>query len=60
LANQKFKTIPIGLTFFSGEHTVDYPQLFSALTIASVPVIIVYLIFNNQIIKGMVGGSVKG
>ena len=60
LADQKFKTVPIGLTYFTRAYSVDYPQLFAALSIASIPVIIVYLIFNNQIIKGMISGSVKG
>lgn len=55
-----YKTVPIGLTYFRGAYTTSYVLLFAALTIASAPVITIYLCFYNQIMKGMVSGAVKG
>lgn len=60
ISNNKYKTIPIGLTYFRGAYATSYVLLFAALTIASVPVIVTYLCFYNQIMKGMVAGAVKG
>lgn len=60
ISNNKFKTIPIGLTYFRGAYATSYVLLFAALTIASLPVIIMYLLFNKQIMKGMMSGAVKG
>jgi raffinose/stachyose/melibiose transport system permease protein len=60
IRSDRFKTIPIGLTNFFGVHTTDYTQFMAALVIASLPVIIIYAIFNKSIIKGMVAGAVKG
>ncbi len=56
----RLKTIPIGLTNFIGTYTVDYPLMFAAMVISTLPVIIVYLIFFNRIMEGMVSGAVKG
>jgi len=56
----RLKTIPIGLTNFIGTYTVDYPLMFAAMVISTLPVIIVYLIFFNKIMEGMVSGAVKG
>lgn len=60
ISNNKFKTIPIGLTYFRGAYATSYVLLFAALTIASLPVIVLYLCFNGQIMKGMMSGAVKG
>lgn len=60
ISKSALRTIPVGLTNFSGEHTTDYPQMMAALVIASVPVILIYLVFNRSVIKGMISGSVKG
>jgi raffinose/stachyose/melibiose transport system permease protein len=34
--------------------------MMAALVIATLPVIIIYLLFYNNIMKGMVAGAVKG
>lgn len=60
IRSNKLKTMPIGLTNFVGSYTVDYPLLLSALVVSTLPVIIMYLIFYNQIMKGMTAGAVKG
>lgn len=60
IRSNKLKTMPIGLTNFVGSYTVDYPLLLSALMVSTIPVIIIYLLFYNQIMKGMTAGAVKG
>jgi raffinose/stachyose/melibiose transport system permease protein len=60
LKKQSLKTIPIGLSNFNGQYTVNYPQLMAAMVIAVLPVIIIYLLFSKRVIEGMTAGSVKG
>lgn len=60
LLGRNSKTVPIGLTYFSGMYTVNYPQLMAGLSIATIPVLIVYFAFSKQIVTGMVAGAVKG
>ncbi|WP_152397616.1 carbohydrate ABC transporter permease [Paenibacillus cellulositrophicus] len=53
-------TLPIWLTFFSGQHTTDYTGKIAGLVITSLPIIVMYLFFSNKIMSGMTAGAVKG
>ena len=52
-------TIPLGIMQFFGEFTNQWDMLFSSLTIAIVPVIIIFLLASKQFIRGMTAGAVK-
>ncbi|MDR2798539.1 MAG: carbohydrate ABC transporter permease [Treponema sp.] len=54
------KTLPLGLYNFLGAYTTDYAGLMAALVIATVPILIMYLLLQEQIINGMTAGAVKG
>jgi raffinose/stachyose/melibiose transport system permease protein len=56
----EFFTLPIWLTFFSGQYTTNYVGKFSGLVITSLPVIMIYIFFSNKIMTGMTAGAVKG
>jgi len=58
--SQNLKTVPVGLTNFVGQYTVNYPQLMAGITVSILPVIIVYLCLYKRVIQGMVAGAVKG
>ncbi|MBB6730681.1 carbohydrate ABC transporter permease [Cohnella sp. CBP 2801] len=58
--SQDLKTIPVGLTNFVGQYTINYPQLMAGINVSIVPVIVVYLCLYKRIIQGMVAGAVKG
>jgi len=49
-----------GLMVFQGAHSVDYPLLMAGLTIAAVPVILIYLAMQKHIIKGLSSGAIVG
>jgi raffinose/stachyose/melibiose transport system permease protein len=51
--------LPVGLTRFFGEYSTDWPQLFAGLTIATVPLIILFLLATKQIISGLTSGMSK-
>jgi multiple sugar transport system permease protein len=46
-------TIPVGIPFFNSSFHDDYTLPMAANVIVSVPVLIVFLIFQKQTIKGM-------
>lgn len=60
LVTGDLKTVPVGLTYFTTDHSTDYTQLMAALSMATMPVIILYLFFYNKIMEGMMAGSLKG
>lgn len=53
------KTIPTGLLAFSSRYVTDYSLLFSALSIVTLPMIAVYVVFNRQMVAGITAGSLK-
>ena len=53
-------TLPIGIPTFAGTYSVDYVQPLTASMVASLPMIIMYIIFERQIVAGITSGAVKG
>lgn len=49
-----------GVMVFQGSHSVDYPLLMAGLTIAAIPIIVIYLIMQKHIIKGLSSGAIVG
>ncbi len=60
LNKEEKQTLPVGTSMFISQYGVDYPEMFAALVMVTVPMIIVYLIGQKTFIEGMVAGSVKG
>ncbi|WP_310832931.1 carbohydrate ABC transporter permease [Paenibacillus pedocola] len=58
--DQALKTLPLSLSLFSDGYGTDYSLTMAAMSIAVIPTIIIYLLFQNSIMKGMVAGAVKG
>ncbi len=54
------KTLPVGLMDFVGEFHTDWAAMAAGLTIATIPIIVVYVIFQRQIMQGMTAGALKG
>ncbi|MCH1626140.1 carbohydrate ABC transporter permease [Ferdinandcohnia quinoae] len=53
------QTIPLKMFYFFGQYTKQWHLALAGLTIAIIPVIIVYFFLQKQIIKGVSEGSVK-
>jgi raffinose/stachyose/melibiose transport system permease protein len=53
------RTLPIGMLFFQGKHTVDTPVLTAGAVIAIFPLVVVYLIFQRKFIDGLTSGASK-
>ncbi|MDR1695677.1 MAG: carbohydrate ABC transporter permease [Endomicrobium sp.] len=49
-----------GLMVFQGTFITDYPLLMAGLTIATIPIVIVYLLMQKHIVKGIASGALKG
>jgi raffinose/stachyose/melibiose transport system permease protein len=59
IQDDELKTIPTGLLAFSSRYQTDYAMLFSALSIVTIPMIVIYVVFNRHIVDGITTGSVK-
>jgi raffinose/stachyose/melibiose transport system permease protein len=59
IQDDTLRTIPTGLLAFSSRYVTDYGLLFSALSIITLPMIAIYVVFNRQIVEGITAGSLK-
>ena len=54
------KTLPLALGAFKGEHAQDTPLILTVLTLSALPTIVLFIIFQDKLVKGMMAGAVKG
>lgn len=59
LQNEQRRTLMVGVTVFSGLYSLDVPELMAGMTIATAPVVILYLIGQRQLMRGLLGGIGK-
>jgi ABC-type glycerol-3-phosphate transport system permease component len=60
LHEESLRPIALGLMFYSGHHRTDYGLVAAGVTLASLPVMIVFIIFQRHFIRGLTAGVIKG
>ena len=58
LQDPESRTIPVGLLDFQGQFSANTGAIFAGLTMATIPLIALYLVFNRSIAKGVALGGV--
>jgi len=53
-------TLPVGLTTFSVEQSVEWELIMTGAALATIPTLIVFLVFQRYIIRGVVMAGLKG
>ncbi len=59
LGKQKLFTLPLSTYNFYGTYSVDYGAIMAALVMTTLPVILLYVFLQKQVISGVVSGAVK-
>jgi ABC-type glycerol-3-phosphate transport system permease component len=56
------RTLPLGLANLSitAEYRTQYGMLFAGIIIVMVPILLVYLALQRQIVRGIAAGALKG
>jgi raffinose/stachyose/melibiose transport system permease protein len=52
-------TLPVGITRFFGEYQTDWATLFAGLTLATIPLVVLFLFATKQIVSGLTAGMSK-
>ncbi|MDO4313078.1 MAG: carbohydrate ABC transporter permease [Eubacteriales bacterium] len=60
LSSPKWKTLPFSVLEFTGEYSSNYAVQFAVMALTAAPAVIVYIILNKHITKGVAMGAVKG
>ncbi|MCZ7540999.1 MAG: carbohydrate ABC transporter permease [Anaerolineae bacterium] len=57
--SERVKTVTLGAQTFLGQYVSDWNAVLSSLTLSAIPVVILYIIFSRQLIRGLTAGAVK-
>lgn len=58
-SRESLRTLPVALALYQGHQAVDWPHLMAGSTVAVVPILIVFLFMQRQIVSGITAGAVK-
>lgn len=59
IRDQSAYTLPVGITRFFGEYQTDWATLFAGLTLATLPLVVLFLFATKQIVSGLTAGMSK-
>jgi raffinose/stachyose/melibiose transport system permease protein len=59
ISSPERQTLPVGLLNLQSDITTDWPVVFAGMTIAALPLIILYLAAQRQFVRGAADGSIK-
>ncbi|HEX7021407.1 MAG TPA: hypothetical protein VF171_01025 [Trueperaceae bacterium] len=59
LQSERPRTIPLGMRIFFGQHATNGSAVFSGMQLASLPLLVIYLLMSRQFIAGLTSGAIK-
>jgi len=60
ITKKAMRTVPMAIAFMPGEYTLPWGEISAASIVSTLPIIIVVLICQKNIVAGLVAGSIKG
>ncbi|SCP99534.1 carbohydrate ABC transporter permease [Anaerobium acetethylicum] len=54
------RTLPLAVWEFQGQYSMNTPMIMAVLTLSLLPMIIMFILFQDKLVKGMTAGAVKG
>ena len=60
-SGEEARTLPLSLSlsYFTAQFSFNYTALFAAVTIAVIPSIVIFAVFQEQVVSSLTAGSVK-
>lgn len=57
--DEAHRTLPVGLAFYLGKQSIDWGHLMAGASVSALPVLLMFVFFQQQIIKGLTAGALK-
>jgi ABC-type glycerol-3-phosphate transport system permease component len=58
--DQSIQTVQIGIQYLFTDNNIQYGQIMAALTLTTIPVILIFLFFQRYYVQGITSSGVKG
>ncbi|NLT16268.1 MAG: carbohydrate ABC transporter permease, partial [Clostridiales bacterium] len=59
LTKSSLRTLTLGIYAYTADFLANWNKVFAGVTVALLPIIIIYFLFSEQIVSGLTSGSVK-
>ncbi len=60
VTKDQMRTVPVAISMFPGEYSLPWGDMSAASIVATVPIILLVLIFQRKIVSGLTSGAIKG
>ncbi|KRO72837.1 MAG: hypothetical protein ABS00_00190 [Actinobacteria bacterium BACL2 MAG-120920-bin34] len=60
ITRSDLKTLPLALIDYRGEYAINFSMIFTAVMVASIPMVVMYLAMQKSFVSGLTAGAVKG
>ncbi|MDR1262652.1 MAG: carbohydrate ABC transporter permease [Oscillospiraceae bacterium] len=58
--SQKNQTLPLAIWQFQGQYSMNTPMIMAVLTLTVLPMILLFIVFQDKLVKGLTAGAIKG
>lgn len=60
IRSEESRTVALGVSLLFGQYHTDWTRALSTLSLAAIPLLILYIFLSREFIKGLTAGAVKG
>ena len=60
ISTDTFKPLTVGINIFNGYNMVEWQYLFASALLATIPVVILFMLIEKHLVSGLTSGGVKG
>jgi multiple sugar transport system permease protein len=57
--DESHRTLPVGLAFYLGKQSIDWGHLMAGASMSALPILLLFVFFQRQIIQGLTAGALK-
>lgn len=57
--DEAHRTLPVGLAFYLGKQSIDWGHMMAGSAMSAIPILVLFVVFQKQIIRGMTSGALK-
>lgn len=58
--DESIRTVQVGIQYLFTDHNIEYGQIMAALTLTTIPVIVIFLFFQKYYVQGITSSAIKG
>ena len=59
VSSEELRTLPVGLAHYQGQQAIDWQHLMAGSAVAVLPILVLFVFLQRQIVSGITAGGIK-